>query len=316
MLRGLLASADYRPQFSGHETFPLRQLWLRKAYEAVATFQRGRAPKGVFADPDSIVRFGVGKNMVSAIRHWALACDVIVETDDGMYAIGVTGEELFGKGGLDPYLEHPASAWLVHWYLAGEGRRSTTWYWLFNHTIGPVFERDEVVASLRSYCEANIRSRASSNTLSRDVDVCLRSYAPRASVEGLEEMVEPVLGELSLIAHVRGAQYMFRVGPKPNLPDGVLLFALHRFWQAFAPTVQTLSLDVLAYERGSIGAAFKFDVDSLAERLVSIEEASGGAFAWSETAGLKQVIRKRQHLDAVGFLRSAYKEAFRGRSNQ
>jgi hypothetical protein len=24
-----------KPQFSGHETFPLRQLWLKKAFDAV-----------------------------------------------------------------------------------------------------------------------------------------------------------------------------------------------------------------------------------------------------------------------------------------
>ncbi|WP_164254832.1 DUF4007 family protein, partial [Stenotrophomonas maltophilia] len=30
-------------QFSGHETFPLRQLWLRKAYDAAA--EGGSTPK-------------------------------------------------------------------------------------------------------------------------------------------------------------------------------------------------------------------------------------------------------------------------------
>ncbi|HHA2379877.1 TPA: DUF4007 family protein, partial [Stenotrophomonas maltophilia] len=60
-------------QFSGHETFPLRQLWLRKAYDAAAEGE-GRPAKEVFAPDVGIRRFGVGKNMVAAIRHWALAC--------------------------------------------------------------------------------------------------------------------------------------------------------------------------------------------------------------------------------------------------
>ena len=39
-----------KPQFSGHETFPLRQLWLRKAYKAVKdleskTQKETKAPK-------------------------------------------------------------------------------------------------------------------------------------------------------------------------------------------------------------------------------------------------------------------------------
>lgn len=306
MLRGLLASDDYRPQFSGHETFPLRQLWLRKGYDAVSGNAAG-APRSVFGDPDAISRFGVGKNMVSAIRHWALACDVLKETRQGELKVGRLGNALFGEGQLDPYLENPASAWLLHWHLAGEGRRSTTWYWLFNHVAGPVFERDEVLRGLRAYCEEKNRARVTVGTLSRDVDVCLRSYAPRAGSSGVEELIEPVLGELGLISHLRGSEYTFRIGAKQSLPDGILLFALTRFWSKFASVARTLSLESIAYERGALGPVFKLDLDSLASRLICIEESSRGAFAWSETAGLKQVIRRHDDIDEFDFLPAAYR---------
>jgi len=81
-MRGKLADPNYKLQFAGHETFPLRQLWLRKAYDAVARSDE-IAPRGTFNDPDAIVAFGVGKNMVAAIRHWGLACNVIQETKGG-----------------------------------------------------------------------------------------------------------------------------------------------------------------------------------------------------------------------------------------
>lgn len=304
MLRGLLSSKDYRAQFSGHETFPLRQLWLRKAYDEVAPF-KPVAPKTVFSDPDAIARFGVGKNMVSAIRHWSLACDILKEVDDG-YQIGEVGRFLFGRRGADPYLEHPASIWLLHWHLAGEGRRSTTWYWLFNHVPGPLFERDDVVKGLKGYCEDRKRSRSSIGTLVRDVDVCLRSYAPKVASANVEDFVEPILGELGLLAHTRGSEYAFRVGAKPNLPDGVLLFALTRFWASYSGTSNALSLDALAFEPGAIGPVFKIDIESLAERLSDIGSRSNGAFAWSETAGLKQVIRKRAAIDPFDFLDTVY----------
>jgi hypothetical protein len=304
MLRGLLNSKTYRAQFSGHETFPLRQLWLRKAYDEVAPFRQG-APKAIFSDPEAIARFGVGKNMVSAIRHWAMACDVIREIDEG-YEIGDVGRYLFSRKGVDPYLEHPASIWLLHWHLAGEGRRSTTWYWLFNHVPGPVFERDDVVRGLRGYCEDRKRGRSSSATLVRDVDVCLRSYAPKVAAGSVEDFVEPILGELGLLAHMRGSEYSFRIGPKPTLPDGVVLFALTRYWSAFASESNALSLDALAFEPGAIGPVFKLDVESLAERLTDIGARSGGAYAWSETAGLKQVIRRRASIDPFDFLNVDY----------
>lgn len=40
-----------KPMFSGHETFPLRQLWLKKAYHQVFKFYEADsdyAPKTVF----------------------------------------------------------------------------------------------------------------------------------------------------------------------------------------------------------------------------------------------------------------------------
>ena len=41
MARGSLFQDTYRPQFSAHETFPLRYGWLKKAFDAVrATEER------------------------------------------------------------------------------------------------------------------------------------------------------------------------------------------------------------------------------------------------------------------------------------
>ena len=99
MRRGPLSDPAFKGQFSGHETFPLRLLWLRKAYDAVCQF-KGAAPRSLFADPESIIRFGVGRNMVTAIRHWALACNVICE-QEGRYRPTALGHFLFGKGGRE-----------------------------------------------------------------------------------------------------------------------------------------------------------------------------------------------------------------------
>src|SRR6476620_7369115 len=124
---------NVKPQFSGHETFPLRQLWLRKAYDAVADeLASGRA---VFAEEDAIARFGVGKNMVASIRFWASACNVIADDSErGGYVPAPIGKLLFDPSkGLDPYCERPATTWLMHWFLASTPERTTTWYYVFNH---------------------------------------------------------------------------------------------------------------------------------------------------------------------------------------
>ncbi len=98
-------------QFSGHETFPLRQLWLRKAFDNIAK-SSPQAHRSVFSDEESIARFGVGRNMVTSIRHWSLACGFMHECDGG-YAPTDLATKILSKEGLDPYLEHPATVWLI-----------------------------------------------------------------------------------------------------------------------------------------------------------------------------------------------------------
>jgi hypothetical protein len=91
MMRGATTAENFRGQFSGHETFPLRHLWLCKAYDAV----KHGADRTVFTGPESIVTFGVGKNMALAIRHWALACGIIEENGTKAHPTEL-GQNLFG----------------------------------------------------------------------------------------------------------------------------------------------------------------------------------------------------------------------------
>jgi Protein of unknown function (DUF4007) len=85
--------------FSGHETFPLRQMWLKKVIEqAVGNV----VPKTAFADENAIAEFGVGKNMVASMRHWALACNVMTEGAPEGYAVTKDAIAIFDDAGWDP----------------------------------------------------------------------------------------------------------------------------------------------------------------------------------------------------------------------
>jgi Protein of unknown function (DUF4007) len=134
MLRGPLAEPGFRGHFSGHETFPLRHLWLRKAYDAVTGAKP--ATRSLFTDPEAIITFGVGKNMVTSIRHWALTCSIIEETGE-VYQPTALGKFLFDLNtGRDPFMESPATIWLIQWLIAGSAERSTTWFYGFNYLNG------------------------------------------------------------------------------------------------------------------------------------------------------------------------------------
>ena len=60
-------SEKYSPKFSGHETFPLRFGWLKKAYDAVEPSKAQDEQQNPFKT-GGIAKFGVGKNMVASMR--------------------------------------------------------------------------------------------------------------------------------------------------------------------------------------------------------------------------------------------------------
>lgn len=296
------ASEDFRPQFAGHETFPIRALWLRKAYDAVAA----GADRSVFTAPDAIVRFGVGKNMAHSMRHWALASGFVFESAAGLLPTPMGATLLDEATGLDPYLEHPASLWLLHLALAGTPEMSTTWYWAFNVFGSLSFDRETLTRGLLTLAAERGWKRVAPVTIKRDVDCFIRSYVSRSRGGILEDAIEPVLVELGLIRpSAVGDAFDFVRGPKATLPDAVFAIALDRFWRATHGEAATLSVDAACYGRGSPGRVFKLDEESVVGRLVRIGDITLGALDWSETAGLKQVVRKKA-MDDLMVVRQAY----------
>ncbi|MDQ0142877.1 DUF4007 family protein [Cupriavidus necator] len=291
--------------FSGHETFPLRQMWLKKVFDQATDGRLIR--KSTFADENAIAEFGVGKNMVASIRHWALACGVMVEEGDSFRIPGLA-KEILSDDGLDPYAESPSTAWLAHWQLAGRCFRSTTWHWLFNHVTAPTFTRQELEDPLARYArELDPKHRLSTSTISRDLETCLRSYAPRTGGGSPEDFAEPLLGELGLLQEVHKGQYAFRRGPKASLHDGVFAYALVDFWNREAEGQSSLAFETVAYAEGSPGRVFKLDEESIAQRLMALSDFTGRKLEWTDSAGLRQVHRKNlSSEDTKNLIRRAY----------
>ena len=291
--------------FSGHETFPLRQMWLKKAFDQA--IDGGLIRKSVFTDENAISEFGVGKNMVASIRHWALACGLMYEAGDE-FRVGSLAREVFQDGGFDPYAESPSTAWLAHWQLAGRCFRSTTWYWLFNHVTALSFTRQELEEPLAHYArQLNAKHRLSASTISRDLETCLRSYAPRAAGNSPEDFAEPLLGELGLLQEPHKGQYTFRRGPKASLHDGIFAFALVDFWDRKAEGQSSLAFETVAYAEGSPGRVFKLDEESIAQRLITLSDFTERKLEWTDSAGLRQVHRKELSKEEIkNMIRRAY----------
>ena len=293
MSRGPLYQDTYTPQFSGHETFPLRYGWLKKVYDRVAETTHEGANKSSCWDHDAIARFGVGKNMVGSMRHWAKTSGIIEEQiKTNSVRTTKLGDVLFGQDALDRYLEHPATLWLIHWQFAALPEK-TTWFWAFNHFPAVTFEREGLARKLERLAKDRNWSRAAGTTIRSDVACFIRTYAAKqpSGKAGHDDALESPLTELGLIKPVgKKDGFRFVRGPKSTLGDGVFVYALMDFWSRYS-TAATLSFEVIAHAPGGPGRVFAFDENDVVDRLAVLDEVTGGALRWSEAAGLKQVVR-------------------------
>lgn len=297
-MRQAALNFQIRGQFAGHETFPLRLLWLKKVFERIGA----GAPSGTFQEHDAIARFGVGRNMAASMKYWALASGFFEERERIVRPSSL-GSLILADDGLDPYVERAATIWLVHWHVASSPEMTTTAYYAFNALAAIEFDPSTLVEELHRLVEER-GWRATRGTLKRDVEVFLRSYARRGDAQN-EDAAEPLLAELGLVREARlGGWYEFVRGPKPTLPDAVFAYALGQFWEAQGGA-SVLTAEQICYAPGSPGRVFKLDEDSIVTRLMGLYELTDQAWQWTDTAGLRQIQRHRDYNPFV-LLPSAY----------
>ena len=213
MIRSPLDDKANPLKLSGHETFPLRYGWLKKTYDAVAQEERASDGPTVFQRDDAIARFGVGRNMVSSMRHWSTVAGII--SLDGR-EITDLGHFVFGENGIDPFMEDPVTSWLMHWTICSDWR-NTTWYWAFSHYPVPTFDRSALIGGIEKLAKNRPGSRASLSTIRNDVACFIRSYVslPPSERTGYEDSLESPLTELGLIPPRRPSR-RFPVRPWPQ----------------------------------------------------------------------------------------------------
>ena len=312
MQRGLLFQDNFHPQFTGHETFPLRYGWLKKVYDAVSSFEdegRKDETKEIFTSDAAIARFGVGKNMVASMRHWAVAAGVI-QDDSKTIRTTRLARTILANDGYDPWMENNSTTWLAHWNIATHSNKATYIY-LFNYFNDHQFDREVLVQKLANLCQERGWKQSAKASLKRDVECLVRAYMnkPGKNNQFSEDLIESPLAELGLIQPLSKNELLqLKRGNQPSLGDGVFLYALVDYWQTQESNARTLSLENVCYEPGSPGRALCLNEDAVAERIYDIDRLSNGQLSWSETAGVRQVIANvaLNELDPFEFLAMDY----------
>lgn len=258
--------------FARHETFHPRYGWFRKAYTFVDSDPRA------FLRKDATIQFGVGKNMVRAIRFWGIAAKLIDRAQesggDRSGRLGPTplGHRLFGSVGWDPYMEDPGTIWLLHWLLLAPKSQLPVWWLAFNEFSALEFADVELEAVISAKL-ANIGWRKPhASSVKKDISVFLRTYAPvdRSKRTSIDDMLDCPLRELNLITRAAATgRYRFSLGSKPALPPAVLTFSILDYVSRAKTGGSTITLSRLAHEPGAPGLAFRLTERELYETIES-----------------------------------------------
>ncbi len=270
----------------------------------------------------AVIRRTSQRDMVRSIRHWGLVTGMLEESRDVPNNRGrfirpsPLGDLLFGPHGLDPYLEEAGTLWLIHWQLAGISDGPTTWFWVFNHLAESEFTKEKLLSDLMALADQAGWKRVADNSLGRDIDCFVRTYvsARTSRTVVLEETLDCPLTELGLIQELEANHvYGFARGDHASLPLPVFAFALLTYWKRTAAPRSALTFDEIAYRPGSPGRVFKLSEDALCVYLDGMETCTEGAISYDETAGLRQLYR-RKDCNALDLLRTHYAHGRRRKS--
>lgn len=280
-------------RYSGHEWFPCRYAWLPKAYAIIQS-----DPSGLSDDKRAVAQLGIGKNMVRALRFWAVAMGVLQASKGGGYETTRFGDAVFGEQGHDPYLEDIRTLWLLHWNVSTADPAIFAWDFMLNHWHRPEIVRSAVLPEFIR--EANSGGRTYSDvTLRQHYDVFMQVYvAVQSTRAGAgEDHLDSPLVELGLFEQVgertldgkRESVFVFRQGPKPEITPELFAYCLADYWDQNQPGERTLSFRNATIGKRSPGRILRLSESSVRRRLEGIGEASGGAFTYRESASVPHV---------------------------
>ena len=273
--------------FARHETFHPRFGWLKKGFDLAKKYEDN------FFRDDAQVVLGVGKNMVRSIRYWCCAFKLLEQHNlsDRSREIVTSdfGKKLLDDRGWDPFLEDPASLWLLHWNLLSPTCNATAWYFTFNIFRQEQFSVDDLFRGLCNHRDS-LGCKIVDASLKKDVTCILRMYGSQPSQKSalLEDSIDCPFTELGIIQPLGDSKrYTFRIDRKTNLPPEIVVATCLERASLVSPGSRTIAISSLLYDRGSPGMVFKLNESAICDAIEKVARMWDRVHL-SDTAGLIQ----------------------------
>ena len=296
-----------KTSFGRNETFSLRYSWLNKGLKEF------KQNENIFLSQDAPLVLGVGKNMVSSIKYWLGAYQIL----DFSEAIPL--QTKFGEilEAYDPYLENSVSLWLLHWKLCTNPSSATLYYWFFNCYKKNKFTKIEVLNDLNLWLDDIGSKKISTATLQRDVLLLLKTFSSsQEETKNFEELLENPFYSLNLLSRNNDGSYMSSYEPRDSINYSLLGFCILEIFNStmtkdlFKNEKKRTQMPVGEFlnEQPSISRIFRINESFFYQLLDDLIKEYPNIFGFNETAGQRIIELKKHDIDSNDFAKELYKQ--------
>ena len=296
---------DFR--FAGHETFHCRQQWLYKGFNYfIHTAKYDTTP-----NDDTIIRLGVGANMVKSISHWLKAYSII-DANSKEFRMTPEAKIIFGgttTHGHDQYLEDEGTLWLLH-YLLCTTKFASIYHLIFGDYVlqkaTNILTEDRILRFLTKQHSSTSKLNLNVNTLKSDIKVFLNTYYVdvKSNVKSLDDDYNAPLVSLGIISRLENENtdrtYFINRGIHQNIPIPIVAYCILKYSDEH--NKHNISFDEY-YQ--NIGVYFNFTVEGAEIALEKATKEFASLINYTNNAGIKE-IQIKEGIDTISVLEGYY----------
>lgn len=257
-------------QINKHGSFYIRNGWPTKIMDAVSDDALIFSPN---KELDAVDDIGVGRVMIKAMRYWATAMGLTVEskTQSGV------SHELTELGVLlansDPYCQDKGTLWLLHRNLSRNVDDATAWYWAFNEFGAKSFTKDLFANEFYAFLQRN-GGKYAKVAIEKEFDCFKNTYTSDKAFDIdkiIDEDTIPFFAPLKLIQYAGEGKFEMRRTTAKDIPLEIAWFCIISDNQEYLMENKQISVDRLLELPGQIGKYMNLSYASLLEILQLLE---------------------------------------------
>ncbi len=244
-------------QFGGHQSFHLRDQWLSKGLNYVAS-----SPDHFTNTGKAMEELGVGKNMVESIKYW-LKATKLAKSEGTALSLSDLAQKIKTK---DPYFELDGTLFLIHYLLGTNKKEGMAWHWFFNHFSAREFDMESLKNQFSAYIQTQTNKTITDKTLEKDLNCLLRMYQTMdwTGRNNPETDIPSPWTQYSWVEK-RGTNFVRNTLNVADMNKHIFAFILYIFWKENLGRPESVQLEDLTLKELSPGRVFCFSMEEMSD---------------------------------------------------